>query len=462
MANDLLLSELLLKITHLTRIVEAQVLEISILKKENKELRERLEKYENPKNSRNSSIAPSMDVNRPKKNQSLRKKTNRKVGGQPGHKGTTLKKTNTPDHIVELHPDYCNQCGSSLLGLPSVFAKSRQVVDIPPIKAVWTEYRTYATQCNCGCCTRSDFPKGVTSPVGYGTSIEGLIAYFHARQYIPFKRMKEIMTDVMGVNISEGGIHYLLARFASRTTPIYESIRKRISQATVVGSDETGVKVNGAKHWFWAWQNILLTYIAHCATRGKFAIDTHFPYGFPNATLIRDGWRPQINTPAKHHQTCLAHILRDLNYLIEINKDNGWPKKFKKLLYDAMAYKAKKNIEQDSVEKSKIIHRLEELLEQPPQNNNKELTTFYKRMCRERQNLFTFLFVIGVPCDNNGSERTIRMVKVKQKISGQFKTDTTAQNFAKVRSVIDTTVKNGMNVMQALNLIAKLQPQIRN
>lgn len=83
---------------------------------------------------------------------------------------------------------------------------------------------------------------------------------------------------------------------------------------------------------------------------------------------------------------------------------------------------------------------------------HKELYTFYKRMCRERQYLFTFLYMKEVPPDNNVSERAIRNVKVKQKISGQFKTEQTAQNFAKIRSDIDTTVKNGMNVLQTMKL----------
>ena len=449
--KDKIISELIIRLDRL----EGRVLE---LERENAHLRDRLSKYENPKNSSNSSIPPSKDENRPKKNQSLRKRTGRKPGGQPGHKGNTLKMTADPDHIVELRPEYCRDCGSSLGHVPPVMDKKRQSVDIPPIRAVWTEYRTYARQCNCGCTTVADFPEGVDSPVSYGGNIEGLIGYLHTRQYLPFKRMQEMINDVFNIDISEGGIHYLLGRFADRITPVYEMIRERVERATVVGTDETGIKVNGDKHWFWTWQNALLTYIAHSVTRGKAAIDAHFPDGFPGATLVHDGWRAQVATLAGHHQTCLPHLLRQLNYLEEKYNDQQWADNFRRLLYDAMELDS--GAEKGIAEKMGIVHRLERLLERPPDKERKELYSFYKRMCRERQYLFTFLFIEDVPPDNNASERAIRNVKVKQKISGQFKNERTAQNFAKIRSVIDTTIKNDMNVLEALALVVKLQPKL--
>ena len=197
--------------------------EVSHLRTENSELRERLARYENDKNSRNSSIPPSMDLNRPKKNQSLRKGNGRKPGGQPGHKGNTLKMTADPDQIVELRPDYCRSCGSSLAKALPDLDRTRQIVDIPPIKAVWTEYRAYGAQCGCGCRTVSGFPEGVDSPVSYGSNIEGLVGYFHARQYLPFKRMREMMGDVFNIDISEGGIHYPVS-YTHLTLPTIYSV----------------------------------------------------------------------------------------------------------------------------------------------------------------------------------------------------------------------------------------------
>jgi len=435
---------------------------LEFLEKENAELRKRLSKYENPKNSRNSSIPPSKDENRPKKNQSLRKSTGKKPGGQLGRKGGTLEMTSNPDQIIELIPQYCNTCGLSLKEVVAIKEKTRQIVDIPPIKAVWTQYCIYSKKCSCGKSSVSNFPLGVNTPVSYGKNIEALIGYFHARQYLPFLRMKEMINDVFNIGISEGGIHCLLNRFADKTTPFYNLIKQRIATAMVVGTDETGVKVEGKKHGFWTWQNPHLTYITHSNTRGKSAIEVNFPKGFINATLVHDGWRAQTTTKAKHHQTCLPHLLRHLNYLNQKYNNDQWSKSFQKLLYDAINISKDKGNKQQNIEITKIVQRLEKLLEKPPNKDQKELYTFYKRMCRERQHLFTFLFIKDVPSDNNGSERAIRNVKVKQKISGQFKSEKAAQNFAMIRSVIDTTIKNGKNVLEALVLIAKLEHKINH
>ncbi|MBX9808112.1 MAG: hypothetical protein K2X95_09985 [Flavobacteriaceae bacterium] len=116
--------------------LEALEKKVSLLEKENALLRERLAKYENPKNSRNSSIAPSKDVNLPKSNQSLCSSSGKSVGGQKGREGKTLKKTAAPDKIVKLQPDYYVSCGVSLQDKTATKVQSRQVVDIPPIKAI--------------------------------------------------------------------------------------------------------------------------------------------------------------------------------------------------------------------------------------------------------------------------------------------------------------------------------------
>ena len=413
-----------------------------------------------PKNSRNSSIPPSKDDNRPKPNQSLRKSSGKKPGGQFGRKGTTLEMSKTPDHIVELQPDYCNACGADLSSVASQADLVRQIIDIPPIKATYTEYRTYSKYCPCGCTTTSNFPQGVDTPISYGTNTEALIAYLHARQYVPFARMKELFNDVFALPISEGGIHYLLNRFAEKSSATYQNIKERIASSTVIGADETGVKVNGNKHWFWTWQTNKFTYITHSENRGGATIMSHFPEGFTDSTLVHDGWKPQINTPAKHHQTCLPHLLRRLTYLNQRYPNTTWGKQFLQLLYDALHLN--KILNPSDVERMKIIIRLKNLLEKPPDKTHKELHTFYKRISKERQHLFTFLFLKEVPPDNNASERAIRNVKVKQKISGQFKTSKAAQNFAVIRSVIDTTIKNSCNVLQALIVIAKFGNQISN
>ena len=448
-----------MKIEEIIRRLQSLEKEVASLKKENAFLKERLAKYENPKNSRNSSIPPSKDENRPKANQSLRSPSGKSVGGQQGRKGKTLEMTATPDKIVELKPDYCSSCGASLQDKIATKEQSRQVVDIPPIKAIYTQYETFSRVCNCGCQNSADFPQGVRTPISYGENIEALVAYLHARQYIPFARMKETLNDVFGVPISEGGIHCLLQRFAQKTTPIYQMIKQRVEDSKVIGTDETGIKVNGNKHWFWTWQTPSLTFIAHSSNRGSDTINREFPQGFPQSTLVHDGWKAQLKTVSKNHQSCLAHLQRILNYLKERYPNTIWTEKFLKLLYDSLALKKKWDSQSKEllVERAVIVQRMEYLLDNPPQQKHKELYTFYKRMCKERQHLFTFLFIAEVPPDNNASERAIRNVKVKQKISGQFKVEQAAQNFAKIRSIIDTTIKNGLNILQALTIVAKFE-----
>ncbi len=455
-------------IESLTKQVEQLTLQVSFLmnrveelSKENVILREKLAKYENSKNSLNSSIPPSQDSNRPKKNQSLRKSSGKKPGGQKGREGKTLEKTAHPDETIELQPKYCRNCGSSLENNQATKEQSRQIIDIPPIKAVFTEYQVFSKVCGCGCQNVAYFPQGVNAPVSYGENIEALIGYFHAPHYVPFARMKEVFNDVFNINISEGGIHCLLNRFSDKVTPVYEIIKQRITESKVVGGDETGVKVNGDKHWFWTWQSPNLTFITHSENRKKETIKAHFPQGFPNSTLVHDGWKPQLNTLAQCYQICLPHLQRHLNYLNQLYRDNEWGKKFLQLLYDSL--ELKNSMEQKdyihNIERTKIIIRLDFLLDHPPNKEDKKLYTFYKRMCRERQYLFTYLFIEDVPPDNNASERAIRNVKVKQKISGQFKVVEAAQNFAKIRSVIDTTIKNGLNVLESLILIAQYKFQ---
>ncbi len=201
-----------------------------------------------------------------------------------------------------------------------------------------------------------------------------------------------------------------------------------------------------------------LTYIAYSGNRGSATIEREFPNGFPKSILVRDGWRAQAATVAGHHQLCLAHLQRTLNYLNEKYGSASWGKDFSKLLEGSLRLgRQDRNGEEYKIARTKEIQKMEQLLEHPPDKKQKELYSFYRRMGRERQNLFTFLFIEGVPPDNNGSERSVRNIKVKQKISGQFKLGATAQNFAQIRSVIDTTIKNGLNVLDALSLIAKLE-----
>jgi len=414
--------------------------------------------YENKKNSANSHIPPTQDPHRPRKNQSLREPTDRKVGGQPGHEGTTLEFSSKVDEIVKHSPVECGRCGNNLTNQHEELSSKRQLIDIPIIVLKCIEHQVYKKQCNCGHTTFGNFPTYVANPVQYGPNVESLVAYLHARQYLPYARTKEFLNDVMGLPISTGGIHNILQRVAQKGLPMYNKIKEKIEQATCVGADETGVNINGKNHWAWTWQNHALTYIVCAASRGFQTIKATFENGLPNATLIHDRWPCHFQTDAKAHQLCTAHLLRDLNYINELYKDKcTWAKEFKKLLQDAIQLKkelSSADYYYPNIERQALFERLNQSLLYPINELHKKSKSLQKKMIAKRECILYFLLQSNVTPDNNGSERAIRNIKVKQKISGQFKTLESANIFAILRSIIDTTIKNSGSPLNALYLIA--------
>ena len=429
------------------------------LMEEIKDLRHRLSKYENPKNSNNSSVPPSKDENRPKR-KSLREKSNKKVGGQKSREGKTLNMVETPD-IIEKHlPEYCNCCGNNISKITAEFVGKRQIFDIPEIKVQVTEHQVFKRKCICGHETIINFPIQANAPVSYGNNIESLIGYFHTRQYIPFKRMQEIFKDIFNTPISEGGIHYLLSKLVKKSQPAYDLIKQKLLSNTkyAIGADETGMKVAGNNHWAWTWQNDEATFITITDNRAQRSITENFENGFKNSVLVHDCWASHFNTKALSHQVCTAHLLRDMNYLTELY-NHKWSKVCKMIFQSAL--KQKKQMSRSDYyihnpERVSIEDRLDRLLNYKLSDKNKELVTFQKRLQKHRKYLFTFLYNPNVPPDNNASERAIRNIKVKQKISGQFKSTNGAFGFAVLRSVTDTLIKNKMPVLNSLKIIANL------
>jgi hypothetical protein len=286
--------------------------------------------------------------------------------------------------------------------------------------------------------------------------VEAAVGYYSVYQYLPYKRMSELFLHVYNLPISEGTIGNMLKRLGERVQPIYDSIQDAVAKSkTAVGGDETGAKVNGKKFWAWIWQTVMFTYIAVSESRGKKVIDLLFPGGFANAVLVSDRWRSHINTYARGHQLCLAHLLRELNYLIEL-ETTAWASSIKTLFKRAIELKRKiPEYSKDDYRTLEIETSFNNLLNETLNENKTPKTlTFQKSLRDNRSSLFTFLYNKDVPPDNNGSERGIRNFKVKLKISGQFKTGHNA--FAKVRSVIDTCKKNDISVLHALKLVAQM------
>jgi hypothetical protein len=418
-----------------------------------------LSSYRTKKNSRNSSIPPSQDPYRNKRTESLRVKSGLKPGGQPGHHGKGLEKSLEPTETVIHTPCYCTYCGDDLSGIQSEFIGSRQVVDIPPpVKPSVIEHHIYGKRCHCGHFTQSEYPVEAHSPVCYGPNIQALTAYFHARQYIPFERMRELYEDIFGLSISSGSLVNIVQTFAHKAKGIYETFRERISRSSVVGADETGTCINGKNGWTWGFQTTDATYLYSIKSRAKSVIDKLFPSGFPKTVLVHDCWTSYFSVKVNGHQICLAHLLRELKYLGKLYKQQ-WTACFTVLLLRALELK-KNLLAEDYLkpvpERAEMEEQIDELLKQDIAPEHKKLVVFKERIIRYRNHLFSFLYRAEVPPDNNASERAIRTYKVKQKVSGVFRSEEGAEAFAVIRSVIDTTIKNEKNVWKALTIIPLL------
>lgn len=441
-------------------LVSVLLEKVEVLTAEVKDLRSELAVYKNPKNSGNSSVPPSQDQNRPRMNQSLREKSGRKSGGQPGHKGHTLSMVGVPDQVVSHYPDTCTHCGKHISEIVPVFCEKRQIVEIPPVKPIYIQHEIFSRTCSCGKVSCGTFPQELVAPVQYGESIQSLVAYLSVRHYVPYKRITEIMEHMYNVPLSEGTIANILQKKANDLYPAYMQIKSNIERAKATGGDETGIIVNGKLHWIWTWQDLLNTFLIVSDNRGSAAVKEFFPDGLPNSILISDAWAAQLSTPAKGHQLCLAHMLRELNYFIELFPLNHWLENIKSLFLQAIRLK-KEMTEKDyhkSNGRDKILKSFKRLLSQPPPKESK-IFSFYRRVLKWKESIFPFLFNPDVPPDNNASERSIRNVKVKQKVSGQFKTFDGAQSFAIIRSVIDTLIKQNLDILGSLTNIPNLVPE---
>ena len=459
------IEDLISQVKELTKLVTALTKENATLKKEvfglrneNRTLHSRvlgLEK-ESQKPERYKLINQEKKSDKVKKTVSLRKKSGKKPGGQEGHQGTTLEMVANPDEIILHRRNRCGRCGRSLTNTQETLVGRRQVADIPQIKMTITEHQIVENQCSCGCINRMDWPLGVNSPISYGPNIVATVAYLSSRQYIPFKRLKEFMTYLLGAPLSEGTIQNMLEKTVSLLDRTYEKIRQGVQQSQVVGIDETGYHSNGIKGWTWAFQTNKMTFLCCTNNRGSATIKSFFPEGFTESTLVSDCWRAIIKQKSKAKQICLAHLLREFIYLREVT-DTTLPNNFISLL--KRIYRLHRTGIPDDEKHRKIKNRLTQLLRSNTIEGS-DLHRLQRRLKKYKSYITTCIENFDVPPDNNGTERALRNVKIKMKVSGQFKSFETAQMFAVIRSVIDTGIKNSLNPLDLLRnpdlIIAKL------
>jgi len=271
---------------------------------------------------------------------------------------------------------------------------------------------------------------------------------------MPYERLKEFLNTIFGLQISTGGINHLINKFTTKALPFYEQIRQIILSSKVVGADETGVNVNGKLNWAWVFQNTQATFLSINPKRGYAAIEEIMPEGFEKNVLVTDCWKSYFMTDASNHQLCTAHLLRELEFFIQKYPNDKWATKMKSLIRDALTLQKDDCIDEDKT--ARIFIRFNKLLDEDIKEDMNEIVTFQKRMMKYAHYLFNFLTHSDIPPDNNASERAVRNFKVKQKVSGFFKSNDGANFYAILRSIIDTAIKNAQNPFCVLRAIASV------
>ena len=423
------------------------------------DLRGRLSKYEKPgKNSGNSSVPPSQEPIRDqvvRRTRSLRKPSGRKTGGQPGHKGHSMDMSREPDYVTDFRPCVCESCGKSLDGMEGFEHTHSDVVDIVFTTRI-TRYRSLSVRCTCGHCNTANISDGIPSGISYGPTVRAFVTYLRNVQAIPYRRTAEIMSELFRLNMSEGTIRNIEKGMSEKAGYPYEAIRQQIEESRVVGGDETGAYVNGEHHWFWTFQNQFMTFLFQDRSRGMKAVEARFPNHFPSSVLVSDRHSTYMNLTVQSHQACLAHILRNLEYLNELNDGQDWSRRLQELIRESMA--ARKSLDAGDLPSmaQSFQSRLEKLLNEDLAHLGKEFESTRNGLRKWASSFFTFLKVDGVPPDNNGSERAIRNVRTKTKISGCFRTEDGANAFAMIRSITDTARKNNQGAFAAIVALGQL------
>lgn len=435
-------------------------------------LAERIQRLEDQtaKNSGNSSKPPSSDGFK-KKPKSLRHKSGRKSGGQPGHPGQTLKAVTTPDHVQIHRVKRCRHCQANLEAVEVQACERRQVFDVPPVKVEVTEHQAEIKACpECQRLTVGEFPVGVSQPVQYGERIKAQMVYFHQYHFVPLERTAEIVEDLYGQAVSEGTIVEACHETAQKVEPIYQLTKAELTQTTDTGHfDETGVRIEGKLWWLHVACTSLLTYYAPHRKRGSEALDAIGIFPKFKGKAMHDNYCSYFQYEDVVNSLCNAHHLRDLIF-VQDQYQQTWATEMIKLLLEIKMAVEESPPEQRSLLPNRLTDfesRYDTILEvglktcpvfepaeplprkrgKPKQHPVKNLLDHLKS--RKTETL-AFMYDFKVPFDNNQAERDLRMVKLKQKISGCFRSEGGAEVFCRIRSYISTARKNGQNLLDVL------------
>lgn len=441
------------------------------------QLQGRIEELERQQrqNSQNSSKPPSSDGYRKPEPKSLRRKSGRRSGGQAGHAGTTLEMTAEPDHVVDYWPERCSGCGSRLKQTAAVGCEARQVHDIPPIAIEVTEHRGMKVCCEkCQMITQGTFPEGVKAGVQYGNGVMAFGVYAHVYQLLPLERTSEFARDVLGCQPSEGTWVNKIIACAEQVAPSVEQIKKAIRAAPVLYVDETGMRVMKTLQWLHTMSTEQLTYYAVDAKRGREAqVRIGVLPGF--AGVMMHDKLSSYDLSVGTHALCGAHLLRELTALKQDTRQH-WPTRLTTLLIqiktavaDARALGrtglSQKTVSAFEADYDRLTRRALQAnprpRHEPHQRGRPKLTparNLAERLRDHKDCILKFMHDFRVAFDNNLAERDLRMMKVKQKISGCFRSNAGAQRFALIRSYVSSARKQGHRAFDAIRAACDGKP----
>jgi transposase len=426
------------------------------------------------KDSHNSSKPPTSDGLKKPPKHGLRHKSGKKSGGQKGHEGHRLEAVANPEHIVVHSVRRCRRCQASLEGAEVERYEKRQVFDLPEeIKLEVTEHRAEIKDCpQCGEVNRADFPAGVSQNTQYGERIRAQMVYFNVYQYVPLERTAEIMEDLYHQPVSEGAVVAAVNEVAREVKPVVEAIKAHLTDTEeAVHFDESGMRVGGLK-WLHSASTALVTFFAIQAKRGQEAMDAIGILPQRTGWCIHDYWKAYLKYQQAKHGLCNAHLLRELTFLIEAYQQ-AWAETMFKLLTEIQrTVETTKTLGQQAFSTEQITDfrkRYDQivadgLLANPPPERTEEQArkrgrgkqtpakNLLDRLRDHPDKVLAFMYDFKVPFDNNQAERDIRMAKLKQKISGCFRSDNGSKNFCQVRSYISTARKNEQPILNALSL----------
>jgi transposase len=437
--------------------------ENAALRAENADLRRRLDL-----DSSTSSKPPSSDglKKKPRIPGSLRGRSGKKSGGQAGHKGDTLRQVEAPDRVVRHEAQTCLHCQAGLRASMERSVERRQVFDLPERLIEVTEHQAAIYVCsNCSGVTRAAFPEGVAAPAQYGERVRAAAVYLNVHQLIPEDRAAEAMGDLFGaLRLCPDSVANWVRGKAAALAPVAAHIAALAAAAPVRCLDETGFRVAGKGQWLHTVATETLTHYRVSAKRGEM------PEGLVGGIAVHDGFKSYSGLADVGHALCNAHHLRELKALIEIDRE-PWAAPMRDLLLEAnRAVEQAREAGATSLAPPVLegfiaryweilrlglaFHRNLPRLQRHPSNRGRTKHrpghNLLIRLQEFKDDVLRFLVDFSVPFTNNLAEQALRMMKVKMKISGAFRTFEAACDFAAVRSVVATARKRSWNILQTL------------